>query len=318
MSTPASAPSEMAFFSLLARSGSFSATARELDVTTPAISKRLAQMETRLGVQLLNRTTRRISPTPEGEIYLSHARRILAEIDEAQTAVQSNTQEMSGVLRIHAPLATARRVVAPAIARFQLLHPGVVLDLHVEDSPDPVIGDYDITVLTADTRVDADVITRPIIQSRHVLCASPSYLVRHGMPKQPQDLLEHRCLRHRTPGVRLRPLVLLDPTDSDRTIELDVPAVLMTNDRDTLLSATMDGAGISVQPLELLVPYIREGRIRRVLSPWISERVGLVAVLPSRKFMPLRTRAFLDFMVQALREAMADIGEEVAKVESEG
>ncbi|WP_298925983.1 LysR family transcriptional regulator [uncultured Ramlibacter sp.] len=308
----------MRVFQEVVDEGGFAAAARKLDLAPAVVTRLVSDLEQHLGVRLLHRTTRRQSLTPAGEIYLARLRVILAEIDEAQTAVQSNTQEMSGVLRIHAPLATARRVVAPAIARFQLLHPGVVLDLHVEDSPDPVIGDYDITVLTADTRVDADVITRPIIQSRHVLCASPSYLVRHGMPKQPQDLLEHRCLRHRTPGVRLRPLVLLDPTDSDRTIELDVPAVLMTNDRDTLLSATMDGAGISVQPLELLVPYIREGRIRRVLSPWISERVGLVAVLPSRKFMPLRTRAFLDFMVQALREAMADIGEEVAKVESEG
>ena len=123
MSTPASAPSEMAFFSLLSRLGSFSATARELDVTTPAVSKRLALMEARLGVQLLNRTTRRISLTPEGEIYLSHARRILAEIDDMEQLVSSAVAAPRGLLRVNATLGFGRTHIAPLISGFAKIPP---------------------------------------------------------------------------------------------------------------------------------------------------------------------------------------------------
>ncbi len=304
----------MRVFQEVVNGGGFAAAARKLDLAPAVVTRLVSDLEQHLGVRLLHRTTRRLSLTQAGEIYLARLRIILGEIEEARVVVQADTQEMSGTLRIHAPTATARRIVAPAVARFQQLHPGVVLDIHVEDSPHVAVEEYDITILTEQTRVDADVITRPIIQSRHVLCAAPKYIERHGTPATPQDLAAHRTLRHRTPGTRVRPLVLIDPTDKDKTMEVDAPAVLLTNDRDTILSATIDGAGISVQPLELLVPYLKDGRIKRVLSPWISERVGLVAVLPSRKFMPLRTRAFLDFMVEQLREAMVEIGEEADRV----
>jgi len=307
----------MRVFQAVVDEGGFAAAARKLDLAPAVVTRLVSDLEQHLGVRLLHRTTRRLSLTPAGELYLARLRVILGEIDEAQAVVQANTQEMSGVLRIHAPLGTARRVVAPAVARFQLLHPGVVLDLHVDDAPDPAVEDYDITVLTADTRVDADVIVRPLIQSRHAVCAAPSYLVRHGLPATPQDLAQHRGLRHRATGARLRPLLLIDPSDGDRKVEVDLPAVLVTNDRDALLRATLDGAGISIQPLEGVVDHLKAGTLRRILSPWIAERVGLVAVLPSRKFMPLRTRAFLDFLVKGLREVMAEIGEEVASLEGE-
>ncbi|MDO8718414.1 MAG: LysR family transcriptional regulator, partial [Polaromonas sp.] len=137
MTTPVSAPSEMAFFSLLARCGSFSATARELDVTTPAISKRLAHMEARLGVQLLNRTTRRISPTPEGEIYLSHARRILAEIDDMEQLVSSAVAAPRGLLRVNATLGFGRSHIAPLIAGFVKLHPDMQVQLQLTVNPPP-------------------------------------------------------------------------------------------------------------------------------------------------------------------------------------
>src|SRR5438105_1503786 len=138
MSTPASAPSEMAFFSLLARCGRFSGAARELDVTTPAVSKRLAQMETRLGVQLLNRTTRRVSLTPEGEIYLTHARRILADIDDMEQLVSSAVTAPKGLLRVNATLGFGRSHVAPLISRFVKSHPNVQVQLQLSVDPPPL------------------------------------------------------------------------------------------------------------------------------------------------------------------------------------
>ena len=141
MSTPASAPSEMAFFSLLARCGSFSATARELDVTTPAVSKRLAQMEARLGAQLLNRTTRRVSLTPEGELYLGHARRILADIEDMEQRVASAVAAPKGLLRVNATLGFGRTHIAPLISGFAKIHPEVQIQLQLTVNPPPADDD---------------------------------------------------------------------------------------------------------------------------------------------------------------------------------
>ena len=115
-------------------------------------------------------------------------------------------------------------------------------------------------------------------------------------------------------GTRLRPLTLIDPSDGDRTVEVDPPTGLAANHTDTLLRATVDGAGISSQPVDLLAPLLKSGQLQRVLSPWITNRLSLVAALPSRKFMPLRTRAFLDYLVEQSRSAVAGLGSDAPPV----
>jgi DNA-binding transcriptional LysR family regulator len=170
------------------------------------------------------------------------------------------------------------------------------------------VHEYDLAVLNGAVQVDADVIVRTIILSQAVFCASPDYLRRNGTPKQPQDLLQHQCLRLRMRGTRLRPLTLIDPEHDDRSIELDLPAVLVANHTDTLLRAALEGAGISSQPVDLLAPLLKSGQLRRVLAPWITNRLSMVAAVPSRKFMPLRTRAFLDYLVEQTRRTVAGLG----------
>ena len=161
--------------------------------------------------------------------------------------------------------------------------------------------DYDLAVLSSAAALDSSVIVRPIVVSQTVFCASPEYLRGHGEPMAPEDLLQHRCLRLRLAGSRLGPLRLIDPTRQDHEIELDVPAALVANHTDTLVRATLDGGGISSQPIDLLAPMIRAGRLKRVLSPWITARVAMVAALPSRQYMPARTRAFVDCLVEHTR-----------------
>ena len=162
MSTPFSVPSEMGFFSLLARCGSFSATARELNVTTPAVSKRLAQMETRLGVQLVNRTTRRVSLTPEGETYLQHARRILAEIDDMEQLVSRTLATPQGLLRVNATLGFGRSHIAPLISDFVRQHPLVQVQLQLSVDPPPLAADaFDVCIRFGEPP-DARVIARRI------------------------------------------------------------------------------------------------------------------------------------------------------------
>lgn len=304
----------MRVFQEVVDQGGFAAAARKLDLAPAVVTRLVTDLEQHLGVRLLQRTTRRLSLTDAGQAYLGRLRSILGDIEEAQGVAQSHTQEMAGTLRILALPVAATHMLAPLVAGFRRLHPGVVIEIHVEDQLHPAVEDYDLAVLNATAEVDANVILRTIILSQAVFCASPGYLRRHGTPKVPQDLLQHQCLRLRLPGTRLRPMTLIDPAHEDRVLELDVPAVLVANHTDTLLRATIDGAGISSQPVDLLAPLLKSGQLRRVLSPWITNRLRMVAALPSRKFMPLRTRAFLDYLVEQTRRTVAGLGRDAPPV----
>lgn len=298
----------MRVFQQVVEEGGFAAAARKLDLAPAVVTRLVGDLEKHLGVRLMQRTTRRLSLTQAGEAYLERLRAILAEIDEADAMVQSQTREMSGTVRVLAPPVAATHMLAPALVGFQRAHPGVRVDIHVEDSPDPAVHEYDLAVLNGTANLDSNVIARPIILSHAVFCASPDYLKRYGVPSQPQDLLRHRCLRLRTPSVRLGPMRLLDPTHQDRMLELDLPAAMTANHTDTLLRATVDGGGISSQPIDLLAPLLKAGRVQRVLAPWITARLSLVAALPSRQYMPARTRAFMDHLIEHCRKEIQDLG----------
>lgn len=298
----------MRVFQQVVDEGGFAAAARRLEMTPAAVTRFVGDLERHLGVRLLQRTTRRLSLTPAGEAYLARLRAILGEIDEADAMAHAHSREMSGTVRVLALPVVATHIIAPAVAEFQRRYPEVVLELHVQDVVDPNVEDYDLTIVNSLFPVHSTAIVRTIIESQAVFCASPEYLLRHGEPAQPHDLQQHRCLRLRTQGVRLRPMTLIDPTDNDRELVVDVPAALSANHTDALLRATIDGAGISSQPADLIAPMLRSGELRRVLAPWITNRLRLLAALPSRKFMPARTRAFLDYLVDHTRETMASAG----------
>ena len=307
----------MRVFQEVVDQGGFAAAARKLDLAPAVVTRLVTDLEQHLGVRLLQRTTRRLSLTDAGQVYLARLRAILGDIEEAQGIAQSHTQEMAGTIRILALPVAATHMLAPLVAGFRRLHPGVMLDIHVSDHSHPAVEDYDLAVLNSTAEVDANVIVRTIILSQAVFCAAPSYLRRCGTPKVPQDLKQHQCLRLRMAGTRLRPMTLIDPAHEDRTLELDVPAVLVANHTDTLLRATIEGAGISSQPVDLLAPLLKSGQLRRVLSPWITNRLRMVAALPSRKFMPLRTRAFLDYLIEHTRRTIAGLGRDAPPVTGE-
>jgi DNA-binding transcriptional LysR family regulator len=291
-------------FQQVVEEGGFAAAARKLDLAPAVVTRLVSDLEQHLGVRLLQRPTRRLSLTQAGETYLERLRGILNEIDEADAQVQAQTHEMSGTIRVLAPPVAATHTLAPAIIGFQKLHPAVTVDVHVEDSPDPAVHEFDLAVLNSTVHIDPNVIARPILLSQAVFCASPAYLKRHGEPKVPEDLTRHRVLRLRTPSVRLGPMRLLDPSSKDRMLELNVPAVITANHTDTLLRATLEGGGISSQPIDLLAPMLSSGHLKRVLAPWITARLTLVAALPSRKYMPSRTRAFMDYLVEHSRKTI--------------
>jgi len=293
MSTPSSAPSEMAFFSVLARYGSFSATARELDVTTPAISKRLAQMEARLGVQLLNRTTRRISLTPEGEIYLAHARRILADIDDMEQLVSSSVAAPKGLLRVNATLGFGRSNIAPLISHFAKRYPEVQVQLQLTVNPPPLSEDaFDVCIRFGEPP-DARVIARKIAPNHRLLCASPAYLSKHGTPKVPHDLTQHNCI-----GIRQgdEAYGVWRLSTGKRTETIKVRGNLSTNDGEIAVNWALNGHGILMRAEWDIAKYLRSGRLVQVLENYRTPPADIHAVYPQRHQLSGRVRAFVDFL----------------------
>lgn len=298
----------MRVFQQVADEGGFAAAARKLDLAPANVTRLVSDLETHLGVRLLQRTTRRLSLTPAGTAYLGRLRTILGDIDEADAMVHAHSREMSGTVRVLAQPVVATNIIAPAVRDFQRKYPEVVIELHEDDGLDPNVGDFDLTIVNSTVAIHSTAIVRTVIESQAVFCAAPGYLQLHGEPKRPEDLLAHRCLRLRMPGARLGALAMIDPTDADRRIELEVPVVFSAKNTDTLMRATIEGAGISSQPVDLIAPLLQVGALRRVLAPWITNRLSLVAAMPSRKHMPARTRAFLDHLVEHTRRTMVGLG----------
>ncbi|MDB5931172.1 MAG: transcriptional regulator, LysR family [Polaromonas sp.] len=284
----------MAFFSLLARCGSFSAAARELDVTTPAISKRLAQMEARLGVLLLNRTTRRASLTPEGETYLAHARRILADIEDMEQLVSSAASAPKGLLRVNATLGFGRSHVAPLISGFVRRYPEVQVQLQLSVNPPALTDDaFDVCIRFGEPP-DARVMARRIAPNRRLLCASPGYLAQHGTPAAPHDLTRHNCI-----GIRQgdEAYGIWRLSAGKRTETVKVRGNLSTSDGEIAVSWALDGHGILMRAEWDIAKYLRSGRLVQVLENYRTPPADIHAVYPPRHQLSGRVRAFVDFLV---------------------
>jgi LysR family transcriptional activator of dmlA len=295
MTGAASSSSEMAFFSLLARTGSFSATARELGLSTAAVSKKLAQMETRLGVQLLNRTTRRTSLTQEGETYLQHARRILVDIDDMERLVSSAVAAPQGLLRVNATLGFGRSHIAPLISRFVKNHPLVQVELQLSVNPPPLSEDaFDVCIRFGEPP-DARVVAHKLAPNRRLLCAAPAYLAQHGAPKVPHDLTRHNCIgiRQGDDGYGVWRL-----SSGNLTETVKVRGNLSSNDGEIAVNWALDGHGILMRAEWDIAKYVRSGRLRLVLENYQTPPADIHVVYPQRHQLSARVRAFVDFLAK--------------------
>jgi len=291
----------MRVFQKVIDEGGFAAAARVLDMSPAVVTRLVADLETHLGTRLLHRTTRKLSLSAAGESYLERVRAILQDIDEAHSAVSSQTREPAGVLRILAPPVLATHVLAPLIAGFRAMHPKILLDIEVAAYQAPPIEDFDITLLPTDNQFDGDVIARKVSETEAILVAAPAYLQRRGAPVHPEDLLHHDILRLKAPELRPRIWRLLDSDHGDAPRDVAVEPGLWVNHSDTLLRSALDGAGITSVALDLAAPYLMRGELLRVLRPWIAGRLTMYAALPSRQFLPERTRVFLEYLTEQTR-----------------
>jgi DNA-binding transcriptional LysR family regulator len=246
-------PAELSFFTTLAASPSLSAAARELGITTAAVSKHLAQMEKRLGVALVNRTTRRMSLTPEGELLVAHARRILNDIANLDELLSQSRGAPKGLLRVNATLGFGRMHVAPLISRFVRRYPQVDVQLQLSATPPPFNDDeFDVCIRFGEPP-EARVIARQLALNRRLLCASPDYLQRRGEPQQPRDLVAHNCLGIRQGSEAYGVWRLTSGRGARaKTESIKTRGNLTTNDGEIAVKWALDGHGIIMRAESLL------------------------------------------------------------------
>ena len=297
-------PTDLSFFSTLAASGSLSAAARELGLTPAAVSKRLTQMEQRAGVPLVNRTTRRMMLTPEGEVYLEHARRILDEIDALSELLGSAKKSPKGLLRVNATLGFGRSHVAPAISRFVNRYPQVAVQLQLSVTPPPLTDDaFDVCIRFGEPP-DTRVVARRLAPNRRLLCAAPSYIAEYGMPITPRELVRHNCIGIRQGDEAYGVWRLATGRGAARKTEaVRINGNLTTNDGEIAVKWALDGHGVLMRAEWDVNEYLADGRLVQVLPGFETPGADIFAVYSQRHQMSARIRTFVDFIAGELRKA---------------
>jgi len=298
-------PADLGFFSTLARAGSLSAAGRELGISTAAVSKHLAQMEMRIGCTLVNRTTRRMGLTPEGELVLEQTRRILAGIDDLQQQLGLAKAMPQGLLRVNATLGFGRSHVAPLVSAFVRKHPAVEVQLQLSVNPPALTEDLFDVCIRFGAPPEARVIARHLAPNRRLLCAAPAYLARHSTPKTPGELARHNCIGIRQ-GEEAYGLWRLS---SGRGRQAKSEAVkirgnLTTNDGGIAVQWALDGHGILMRAEWDIEPYLRSGRLVQVLPQYFTPDADIYAVHPQAQQMSTRVRAFVEFLAGAFAKRL--------------
>src|SRR5687768_13601018 len=285
----------MAVFVRVVATGSLSAAARELSLSPAMISRRLAALETRLGVRLVNRTTRSLHLTDEGASYYDSCTRVLAEIEQADAEVSAARQEPQGTLRVALPASFGNQYVAPLVPQFAARYPAVQLALSLSDRNVNLIEEgYDLAIRIADL-ADSSLAARKLAPNRRVVCASPEYLRRHGTPRHPHELAGHNCL-----------------TTSDFSATWDYrgpngePGSIRVSGRyacdnwEVLREWALAGLGIALKSTWDVRAQLEDGSLAPLCPGYTFDTdVAIYAVYPHRRFLPAKTRAFIEFLADS-------------------
>jgi len=295
------AVSDLEFFLQLNQCGSMVATARQLGVTPPVISRRLQELEARLGIVLLRRTTRSLHMTDAGQLYLAEARRLLAEIAELEGRVRGDPNQPHGLLRVNASFGFGRRHIAPLLADFARHYPRLEVELQLSDRPPRRQEGFDVAIRFGqppDARLHASLLLR----NRRVLCAAPAYLAGRPPITQPRDLLRHDCIvireNHDTHGSWV-----LQQGEREETVKVRGP--LSSNDGETAVQWAMQGLGLVLRSWWDVGELLRSGQLQRVLPDWQSEPADIYALYPPAQPQQAKLRVWLEFLRAALQSEQA-------------
>ena len=290
---------EMRAFAGVVDAGSFVAAADQLGISKAAVSRYVAELEQRLGVRLMHRTTRKLSLTQEGEVFLVRAREILASIEASEDELSTRADSASGLVKVSVPVSFGIQHLAPLWGEFLEAHPRVTLDVQLADRVIDLIDEgFDLAVRIA-RLPDSSLVSRKLASTRLVLCASPKYLKKHGTPKHPDDLAKHELI-----GYTLMAMgdqwQFMGPKGP---VTVKIKPRLWTNNGDTCVAVAERAMGIQLQPTFLVSRELASGRLVEILPKYRAAELGIYAVYPSRKYVLPKVRALLEFLAASLDDS---------------
>jgi DNA-binding transcriptional LysR family regulator len=278
--------------------GSFVGAADATGISKAAMSRQVAELEARLGVRLLHRTTRRLSLTGEGEVFCARARELLDALEEVESEVTARSGQAVGTLKVTAPVSFGLLHLAPLWPGFMAKHPQVRLEVMLADRfVDLVEEGLDLAVRIARLE-NSSLVSRKLASTRLILCASPRYLRKHGRPRHPADLAQHAVIAYSLLSVG-------DDwqfTGPEGVVQVRVQPRMRTNSGDTCRAAALGHEGIVLEPSFIVADDIAAGRLVHLLPQYRSLEMGIYAVYPSRKFVAPKVRALIDYLAEAFRD----------------
>lgn len=292
--------SDMAVFVTVVGEASFAGAAKALGMTPSGVSRRIGRIEDRLGVRLLNRTTRRLSLTEPGEIYYRRSAQIVADIEEAERETAQQHATPRGRLRVTASNAFGHQEVVSVMPEFLRRYPEVSVELRLTDAVVDLVAEGIDIAIRSGSLEDSSIISRRLASTRRVVCAAPAYLEAHGVPRRPEDLLTHNCLVRHNQRQFFNDWTFEGP-DGERTVRVD--GNLTSNSMEALYSATLAGVGILRVSVFVVDEAICDGRLLPLLEDY--ERIDdtpIYAVYPSNRHLSPKTRAFIDFLTASLAD----------------
>lgn len=285
--------SDLRLFVGLIEAGNISAAARILNSSSPAVSRRLAALEARLGIRLITRTSRHFEPTDEGRLYYKRGLCILRQIEEAEAEATSGGKIPRGQIKVGAPMGLGRRIIAPVIERFNDAYPDVNVHLVLSDAGWDVLDDSLDIAIRVGLPPDTSVIARTLVSQRRIVCASPEYLARFGTPRTPEDLTRHNCIR------LVKGACALDNWQfscNGRKQGVRVTGTFTTTSSEVISQWAVAGKGVALLALWDIQDHLKTGKLRECLSDYWCDVIELYAVFVHRQHLPLRIRTFVDFI----------------------
>jgi DNA-binding transcriptional LysR family regulator len=285
---------EMQVFNAVVEEGSFVKASDSLHLSKAAVSRHVQDLEARLGVRLIQRTTRRLSLTSEGQVFFARSTALIEDVLNAELEVASRSQRASGLLRINVPVSFGVSHLAPVWGQFRDLHPDVKLDITLTDRlVDLVEEGFDLAVRIGQLE-SSSLVSRIIAKSRLVLCASPDYLALHGQPKTPKELINHAVIAY-SYATQKDDWLLLGPEGS---LLAKTQPVVHANSGETCKAIALSSQGIIMQPLFIVAEELKAGRLMPVLPQYQGAELGIYVVYPSRQHLSTKVRALVDFLSQ--------------------
>ena len=289
---------DLRFFVAITEAGSLAEAARRMDVTPSAVSQHLRQLEKRLGLHLVHRSTRRFRLTDEGELFYAGALDLLARMDVLTDSLRARSGEVAGKLDVCGPLGFGRRYLAAAVAEFQVRHPGLAASLSLTDTvPTSDVQRFDLIVHIGHL-ADSSMVAYPIAPNARYLCASPKYLARRPAPRTPDELAAHACLVLRE---NQEDVTLWRMRRNSEEVAVRVPPALWSNDGEVVKAWALMGLGIIQRSEWDVADHLKAGRLVRVLPDWQLPEADVVALVDHRANMSARVRLFLTFLQERFK-----------------